>query len=398
MNKRDMFDQVINRLGTYSTQWDYIEDRFGKNDLLPFTISDTDFAIPEVMMNDLKKRLNHPVFGYTRWNHEDYKGAIAKWFSERFDTSIDDEVILYSPSVMYSVARLIELNSEIGDGVIIQTPAYDAFFKTIRASKRRVIENPLVLKNDHYEIDFFQLEDLLKMEKNKILLFCSPHNPTGRVWSQSELNKVVNLCKKYNVFLISDEIHMDVVRQECVHHPIMQWCDSYSKIALCSSTSKTFNTPGLGGSYLMIPDNELFDSFQLLLKNRDGVSSASIMCVTSTISAYNKCSEWVDALNDYVDENLKFTKEYIDQNIPDLSFIVPESTYLAWIDIQKLEFDMAELQRALIDYGEVAIMKGTIYGGDGDHHLRLNVGCPRTKLVDGLERLNKSIIFLKKYN
>lgn len=395
MSGRKIFDEEIDRTGTYSTQWDYVEDRFGEKDLLPFTISDTDFAAPDVIMNALKQRIEHPVFGYTRWNHEDYKGSIVKWYSNRFDTKVDLDWVLYSPSVMYSIARLIELNSEVGDGVIIQTPAYDAFFKTIVASEREVVENPLLYDDGRYKLDFEQLEEVLKREENKILLICSPHNPTGRVWTENELKQIIDLCKQYNVYLISDEIHMDVLRDGYEHHPILDYINDYSEMALCSSPSKTFNVPGLGGSYLMIPDKEIYADFQLLLKNRDGVSSANIMGITATMAAYNKGSEWVDELNDYVSENLEFVKRYLERELPELTLDIPESTYLAWIDIRGLEFDMNQLQEALVQHGKVTIMSGAIYGGDGKHFLRLNVGCPRSKLEDGLDRLKRSINFLK---
>ena len=203
-----IFDEVIDRKGTYSTQWDYVEDRFGKKDLLPFTISDTDFAAPDNVLDALQKRLNHPVFGYTRWNHSDYKGSIVTWFKERFAADVKEDWIIYSPSVIYSIARLIEMNSTQGDGVVIQTPAYDAFFKTIKASKRNLVENPLLYRDGIYSLDFADLETKLAKPENKILLICNPHNPTGRVWSKDDLEKIIALCKKHDVFLISDDIHM----------------------------------------------------------------------------------------------------------------------------------------------------------------------------------------------
>lgn len=396
MTDKNIFDEVINRTGTYSTQWDYVEDRFGEKDLLPFTISDTDFSVPNVIMTSLKDRLKHPVFGYTRWNHLDYKSSIISWYSDRFDTNINPDWIVYSPSVMYSVARLIELYSSEGDGVIIQTPAYDAFFKTINGSKRDLVENPLVYHDGIYQLDFQDLEDKLSKEKNKILLICSPHNPTGRVWKRDELNRIVKLCKKYNVFLISDEIHMDIVRKEFTHVPILDFSDVYDRIALCTSPSKTFNIPGLGGSYLCVANDLTNEKFQFLLKNRDGVSSANILGITATMSAYNDGTVWVENLNKYVTKNLEFVKSFLEKELPELTFKIPDSTYLAWIDIEGLPFTMEQLQNALVQHGKVAIMDGSVYGGNGNNFLRLNVGCPRSKLIEGLSRLKKAIEYLKK--
>lgn len=393
---RGIFDEIINRKGTYSTQWDYVKDRFGKNDLLPFTISDMDFAAPDNVIQALQKRLDHPVFGYTRWNHEDYKISIVDWFKNRFNSMVEADWIIYSPSVMYSIARLIELNSKEGDGVIIQTPAYDAFFKTIKASKRKLVENSLVYRNGTYSLDFSDLESKLAMSENKVLLICNPHNPTGRVWSTEELLRVMKLCKEYEVFLISDDIHMDVTRKNVEYHPITNDYKEYENIALCTSTSKSFNVPGLGGSYIFIPHEGLRNKFQFLLKNRDGLSSANIFGLTATMAAYTKeGSIWMDELNDYINGNLSLVEKFLTEKLPEVTFLKPEATYLAWIDIQNLPFTMEQLQKTLVEEGKVAIMDGAIYGGNGDSFLRLNVGCPRSKLEKGLQRLEESIVYLK---
>lgn len=389
------FDSFINRLGTYSTQWDYVEDRFGEKDLLPFTISDMDFATPDAIQQALHNRFEHPVFGYTRWNHKDYKFSIKNWYKKRFNSLIDDEWIIYSPSVIYSVSRLIELNSLPNDGVIIQTPAYDAFFKTIGSSNRRIVENPLKYKQGIYSIDFDDLEEKLSEDHNKILLFCSPHNPTGIVWSKKDLKKIIDLCKKYNVFIISDDIHMDITFNELKHTPLTNYIEVYDQMAVCTSTSKTFNTPGLGGSYTLIPNLKLRTQFINILKNRDGLSSASIPGIISTMTAYNDCEEWVENLRDYVYENFKFVKQYLEHNLPQLKFLIPQATYLGWIDVSGLDYTMDEIQDYLVHKGKVAIMYGDIYGGNGEQFLRLNVGCPRSKLEEGLKRLKISIDMLE---
>lgn len=398
MEKVEEFNTVINRLGTYSTQWDYVEDRFGKSDLLPFTISDTDFAAPHFIIKSLKKRIEHPVFGYTRWNHRDYKGVIVEWFKKQFDTKIDEKWVVYSPSVVYSISRMIELHSNEGNGVIIQTPAYDAFFKTIKASKRVVVENPFAYENGTYKLDLDHLTELIRDKNNKVLLLCSPHNPTGIVWEQSELEQIINLCRENGVYIISDEIHMDVVRGGKKHIPIIRVADELNQMALCSSPSKTFNIPGLGGSYLIIPDEDERAEFLNQLKDRDGVSSASILGIEATMAAYTQGSQWVSELNEYFTDNLQYVKEFLADEIPELTFSIPESTYLAWIDISGLPFTMEEVQEALINVGKVAIMNGEVYGGNGGQFLRLNVGCPRSKLIEGLERLKISINHLKENN
>lgn len=390
---KELFNEIIDRRGTYCTQWDYIEDRFGVNDLLPFTISDMDFKIPNKISEALKRRNTHPIYGYTRWNHNDFKVPIVNWYKRQFQTKIETNWIVYSPSVMYTISKLIELKSNPSDQVIIQTPAYDAFFKTIKSNKREVVENKLHYIDGKYVINFEDLEKKLAHQKAKILLLCSPHNPTGRVWTKSELVKIIDLCSQYDVFLISDEIHMDIVREGHHHAPIVGIAEKLTNIAICTSTSKTFNTSGLIGSYALIPDIDLQNDFLDILKNRDGLSSASIMGIESVMAGYNDCQEWVDELNVYISENMNFTFDYLKQNIPEIRFTIPESTFLAWLDISELPFNMEEIQQALVNIGAVAIMDGSIYGGQD--FLRMNLGCSREKVTDGLERLKKVIEYLR---
>ncbi|MDF1511021.1 pyridoxal phosphate-dependent aminotransferase [Robertmurraya sp. DFI.2.37] len=388
------FDQVINRVGSYCTQWDYIEDRFGEKDLLPFSISDTDFQCPQNMLQVLHKRLEHGIFGYTRWNHDDFKGAIATWYRERFLTEIEKKWIVYSPTVIYTISKMIELLTDEGDYVITQTPAYDAFFKVINDNKRVLFANKLVQHNGKYEIDFEDLEEKLSHTKAKVLLLCSPHNPTGRVWTKQELELVRILCKKYKVFIISDEIHMDIVRKPYCHIPILNGGQDLDNICICTSASKTFNTPGLGGSYAIIPNLKLREEFLLTLKNKDGLSSASTLGALGIMTGYNECASWVDELNGYIEGNMIAIKEFLEQYLPQASFHVPEATYLAWIDMTNFSYTNEELQEALVHHGKVAIMSGETYGEGGKGYLRMNVGCPRSKVIEGLKRLRTTMDYL----
>lgn len=384
-----MFNQIINRQGTYCTQWDYIQDRFGKADLLPFTISDTDFSVPPSILEALEKRMKHPIFGYTRWNHEALKTAISRWYLDRFKTEINQEWLVYSPAVIYSVKKLLAIVTEPGQGVIVQTPAYDAFYKVIKGNKRVLIENELIYKEGHYSIDFKRLEEQMKEPNNQVLLLCSPHNPTGRVWTPEELSRMVELSQKYDIFIISDEIHMDILRQGVQHQPLVNY--ALEKLAIVTSGSKTFNFPGLIFSYALIPDVTIRERFLFELKNCDGLSSTSIFGLEATIAAYTSEGHWVDELNKYLDDTILFVTEYLKKKHPQLVVVPSESTYLMWIDCHKLGIPMKELQKAMIDVGKLAIMDGSNYGEQSVNFLRLNVGCPREKVQDGLERLTKSI-------
>lgn len=383
------FDEVINREGTNCTQWDYVQDRFGQSGLLPFTISDADFALPKQVIQRLNERMSHPVFGYTRWNHKEFKNSIETWYQKRFNIKIEKDWIYYTPTVIYAISQLIKMKSNENDGVIIQTPAYDAFFNVIKENNRTVVQNDLIYKDGYYSIDFIYLEELLSKSNNKILLLCSPHNPTGRVWSVDELTTLIELCRKHDVYIISDEIHMDIVRKEYNHIPLFK--KSIENIAIVTSGSKTFNFPGLLFAYVLIPDLEDGNIFLRYLKQRDGLSSPSIMGMEATITAYNECSEWVEELNNYIDENIKIVQEYLERNLPEIKLVYPESTYLLWLDISGLNMTMDELQERLIKIGNVAIMDGKTYGGNGQLFLRYNIGCPISKVLEGLNRLKLSI-------
>lgn len=383
------FNQVIDRRGTHCTQWDYVKDRFGKEDLLPFTISDTDFSLPDEVKDKLAERLEHGVFGYTRWDHSDFKQAVKKWYQKRFNYTIKEEWVVYSPSVIYSVFQLIEMYSNKGDGVVLQTPAYDAFYKTIQGNERRIVENPLLYNKGLYSIDFTDLEEKLADPSNRILLLCSPHNPTGRVWKKEELEQMVSLCKKYKVFIISDEIHMDVLRKGEIHYPILSFIKENA--ALVTSGSKTFNFPGLIFSYALLPDRKDRERFLYRLKNQNGLSSASTLGLEATITAYEECGDWVDTLNRYIDDNIRYVEQTLETAFPTMKPVLSQSTYLMWIDVSSLELSMEIIQKRLLEIGKVAIMDGEVYGGNGKIFLRLNVGCPREKLEDGMERLVRSL-------
>lgn len=386
------FDKKVNRLGTYCTQWDYVEDRFGKKGLLPFTISDMDLEFPEEITEVLKERLNHRVLGYSRWKHDDFKDSIRNWYSKRFNCSVDSNWIYYSPSVMYSISKLIEIFSDEGDGVLINTPAYNAFYEVIGNNNRNIIKSPLINKDGFYSIDFEDFEK--KCKYSKIFILCNPHNPTGRVWSELELIKMVRICKENNVKIISDDIHMDIVYDNKMT-PVLNVSDNYlESIFICTSASKSFNIPALTGSYVIIPNEEIRTKFENITRYRDFVNSPAILAILGTMTCYNDCEYWLDELLRYLKENLQYTINYIECNLKPLKLVMPEGCYFAWIDFSGLKISSEKFQKLLIDIGEVAIMSGKVYGEESEFYLRLNVACPREKLEDGLNRIKKTIDYI----
>lgn len=386
--KRYDFDHVIDRTNTYCTQWDYVQDRFGVPGLLPFTISDMDFAVSDEIAAALQKRIAHPIYGYSRWRNDDYLNTIVSWYAKRFGCTIRKEWIYYSPSVMYSVAKMIQMMSREQAGVAMFTPAYDAFYKVIEKNRRVLNACELTCTDGVYTIDYEKLEQALA--KSDVFLLCNPHNPVGRVWREDELRRIIALCEKHRVSIISDDIHMDIVFGDRFH-PILQY-ESKAPMVICTSPSKSFNTPALGGSYILIPDAALGERFETMTRYTEYVNSPTILGVVSTIAAYQS-EAWLEQLLAYLRENLMFTISYIRQNMPKLDVRMPEGCYFAWIGFSRLGVEDDVMQRALIEQGKVAIMSGQAYGAK--QHLRFHAGCPRGKVEEGLRRLWKAYQWLE---
>ena len=387
------FSTVIDRHGTWCTQWDYVADRFGDADLLPFTISDMDFATAPCILDALSKRLSHGVFGYSRWKNDEFLPAIAHWYAHRFHAVIDTNTLVYGPSVIYMVAEMIRQWSAPGDGIVVHTPAYDAFFKTIEGNQRRVVGVPMDKQDGQWFCNMDKLEAALAEPQNTVLLLCSPQKPTGKAWTRDELETMAALCEKHNVRVISDEIHMDMTWQGHAHIP---WSEvARGEWALFTSGSKSFNIPAFTGAYGMIVGNSAREAYLTALKNRDGLSSPSVPALVAHIAAYEHGETWLDALRDYLQENMRYIEQTLNTAFPELKWAMPQATYLAWIDLRPLSIDDRELQDVLIKQQKVAIMPGYTYGEEGNGFIRLNAGCPRVKLEQGVERLIAAIRTLR---
>ncbi|HBM8569011.1 TPA: bifunctional maltose regulon transcriptional repressor/cystathionine beta-lyase MalY [Escherichia coli] len=383
------FSKAVDRHGTWCTQWDYVADRFGTADLLPFTISDMDFATAPCIIEALNQRLMHGVFGYSRWKNDEFLAAIAHWFSTQHYTAIDPQSVVYGPSVIYMVSELIRQWSETGEGVVIHTPAYDAFYKAIEGNQRTVMPVALEKQADGWFCDMGKLEAVLAKPECKIMLLCSPQNPTGKVWTCDELEIMADLCERHGVRVISDEIHMDMVWGEQPHIP---WSNvARGDWALLTSGSKSFNIPALTGAYGIIENSSSRDAYLSALKGRDGLSSPSVLALTAHIAAYQQGAPWLDALRVYLKDNLTYIADKMNATFPELNWQIPQSTYLAWLDLRPLNIDDNALQKALIEQEKVAIMPGYTYGEEGRGFVRLNAGCPRSKLEKGVAGLINAI-------
>lgn len=292
---------------------------------------------------------------------------------------------------MYSVSLLIRLLSKKGDKIVTFDPMYDSFISVITQNDRELVSH-MLNPDDGFSIDFDKLDK--QLDGAAIMLLCSPHNPTGRIWTKEEMDQIVALCKKHGVKIISDEIHMDIHIKGEKNIPLLSYIDTYDQLFTASASSKIFNVPGLIGSYVFIPDKDVREAFLHQTRTKDFLNSASIFGMYATMTGYTECDDYIDQLCDYIRGNMEYIQKFIRENLPDFRFEIPQATYLAWIDARNVPFTTEEIQDALVNVGKVAIMRGEVYGENGKKYLRLNAGCPRSKLEDGLQRFKTAMDWL----
>ncbi|MEV0090148.1 MalY/PatB family protein [Streptomyces sp. NPDC050738] len=377
------FDTPVDRRGTSSVQWDGVADRFGVDGLLPFTISDMDFASPPEVLAALQERLAHGVFGYTDWRYGDFLPAIRHWYATRYDTDLDPGKIVYGPSVLNQLSQLLRMWTVPGDGIVVHTPTYDGFTKAISGLGRELRGVPVG--------DEAALERELARPDSKVLLLCSPHNPTGKVWTDAELTAFARLAERYGTAVISDEIHADFVHDGRRHLPWTRY--GSGRWAVITSGSKAFNFPALTGSYGIIGDPDDRSAYLRRMETGEGLASPAALSLTAHIAAYRQGAGWLDEVRAYTAGNLAMVADRLGEAFPALGWQPPEAGYLAWIDLRPLGVDDEALQRELVDTEKVAIMRGSVYGADG--FVRLNVGCPRAKAEAGVDALVRALRRLK---
>jgi len=388
-NLFNTFDEIIDRKNTDCLKWDYCRQRFGRADILPMWVADMDFKSPAPIREAIIRRAEHGVFGYTEAS-EKLSDALAGWLKKRHNWAIDNRWIVYSPGVVTSVNTAILAFTNPGDKVLMQTPIYYPFYSSIKDNGRELVANSLRNNNGHYEIDYADLEK--KLAGNvKMMIFCSPHNPIGRVWELHELEEVLRLCRKYNVILVSDEIHSDLVFKGHKHIPVASLSEEALKncVTLISPT-KTFNIAGLSISAAIIPDKELSKKFRSTL-NRNGAGMLNIFGLEAAIAAYTYCEEWLDKLLVYLEENLNMLVKYFEDNIPQIKVIRPEATYLAWLDCSGLPVPAEKLKEFFVNEAGVGLNDGATFGVEGRGFQRLNFACPRKVLEDGLGRIKNAV-------
>ncbi|MBP1991002.1 MalY/PatB family protein [Paenibacillus eucommiae] len=384
------FDKVIDRRGTYSYKWDQSEKLFGDKDILPLWVADMDFSSPPAVAEAIAKRAAQGIYGYTVKTAA-YTDAITGWFKRRHQWEISPEWLTDSPGIVPSLSIAVDLFSEPGSKVILQSPVYYPFYDVIRMNGRQVADNALLLNDSYYTMDLGHLEELMQ-DGAKLLLLCNPHNPGGRVWKREELVSVGELCQKYNVTVVSDEIHCDLIHKGHQHIPFASISDEFAQMSLtCLAPTKTFNLPGIPVSFVVTPNARLKKKFDFKLKTLS-LHMLNFFAPVAVEASYNQGEEWLEQMLDYVGDNADYALSYLSEHLPQLQAMRPEGTYLLWVDCRKLNLDAAGIKALMYEKGKVAFNEGSIFGAGGQGFVRINLACPRSILQEALERFHRGFL------
>lgn len=378
------FDEVISRENTASIKWDVVAKDNGVK-ALPYWIADLDFKAPIEVIEALKERIEHGIFGYTAYS-QTLIPTIKNWISKRYGWNIEDEWISYTPGIVSAILYAIECFTKAGDSILVQTPVYPPFLQVPTDNNRKIIENNMILNNGKYEIDFKDFEE--KAKNAKLFLLSNPHNPSGRVFTKEELEKLGNICVKNNVLIIADEIHSDIIYKGYKHTPIASLSEEIKNITIaCYSASKTFSLAGLATSIIVIPNKEIRDRFNEYLSVRH--ISVNVLGKVALEAAYQFGEDYLSELMNYLESNRDFLIDYMNKYTPKIKPIKAEGTYLIWLDCRELNLNDEELKIFFKKAG-VELNSGYTFGDAGKGFMRFNIGCPRETLIKGLERIKNA--------
>ena len=385
-----MFNEIINRRGSGSYKWDTIvDDGIIERGAYPLSVADMEFKTPLEVREAIKDFADKGFFCYTSGD-EVYRDSVREFLLRRHNFKIENDWIVCVGGVVFAINTAIRAFTHPGDKVIIQTPVYYPFSASIKNNGRVIADNPLVINNGKYEMNFTELEEIASQDDVKMMLLCSPHNPVGRVWTKEELRKVGKICLKNNVILVSDEIHFDILREGQEHTVINNVDENFSKnTVICTAVSKTFNLAGLGTSNIIISDEKLREKFKEQL-SKDGYSCINCVSRPATIAAYTKCDYWIDEMRKYIDDNIDFVKSVI-KRIPQIKMYDCQGTYLVWLDMRNLGMNDDELDLFLRDKCGIIQDPGYWFGENGKGFSRLNVACPREILEKVMNKLEQEI-------
>ncbi len=382
------FDKIIDRKNTNAIKIDLATHRGKPSDVLPLWVADMDFKAPACVQNAIKAKAKHGIFGYSVPN-QDYYNAVKKWMKFQHNFEIESQWIINTPGVVFAIALAIRAFTEPGESVLIQTPVYYPFKNVIEQNNRKVVKNSLFEKDGKWQIDFDDFENKILANHIKLFIFCSPHNPVGRVWTHKELKRINEICLKNNVLVFSDEIHNDFIlspNQHTVYSTLSEEAAQNSIVA--TSATKTFNLAGLQFSTIFIK-NEKLRIKVLREKSKTGYDEPNIIGLVATVAAYKNGLAWLSELKKYLAKNLEFVRNYLHEKIPKIKLIEPEGTYLLWLDFNALGLSDDELDNLIVNKAKLWLDRGTMFGEEGKGYQRLNIASPRIVIKEAMDSLYK---------
>lgn len=384
------FDEIIDRSGSGDLKHEALLPRWGRNDLLPLWVADMDFATPDFVVDALKARLSHPIFGYTI-EPADYRPTIIDWNESHHGWKIKPEWISFIPGIVKGIGFVVNVFTKPGEKVIIQPPVYHPFRMTPEDNGREVVFNPLRLREDgYYDMDFDNLSEVCD-DKCRVLILSNPHNPAGVCWSKETLQRLADFCYEHNIIVISDEIHSDMTLFGNRHVPFASVSERAADISITfAAPTKTFNMAGIVSSYAVISNDDLRQCFYGWLKANE-LDEPTIFAPIATIAAYQKGEEWRKQMLAYVEDNIRFVEDYCREHIPGIRPLRPQASFLVWLNCRGLELSHDKLLDLFIDKAHLALNDGEMFGPGGEGFMRLNVGTPRSVLRQALEQLAKAV-------
>ena len=390
MSSQYDFDTIIDRHHTGAMKTDVLCERYGREDLIPLWIADMDFAVAPCITDALVRRLQHPVYGYAE-APASYWQSIIDWLDYLHGWKVKREWITYIPGIVKGIGLAVNVFSNPGDKIIIQTPVYTPFMAVPESNGRQVVHNPLKWNGSHYEMDFDHLESIIDSQC-KLFILCNPHNPGGRVWTAEELKEIAAICYNNGTFVISDEIHADLTLPPYKHYPFATVSEAAASNSLVfMAPSKAFNMPGLGSSYAITVDKDIRERFQTFMEAGE-FSEGHLLAYIGAAAAYMHGAEWLEQMLDYIKENIDFTEEYLKEHIPGIGMIRPQASYLVFLDCRALGLTQKELTRLFAEKAHLALNDGTMFGQPGEGFMRLNIGCPRSVLKQALQQLREAVV------
>lgn len=384
------FDTVIDRRGTKCLKYDFARERGKSEDVLPLWVADMDFRTAPEILERLEKTIQHGIFGYSE-GKDDYFQAVASWYQSRFGWDVKRNWLVKTPGVVFALAAAVRAFTEEGDAVLLQQPVYYPFSEVILDNRRSLVNSPLKLAGDRYEMDFQDFEEKIEENQVKLFLLCSPHNPVGRVWEEWELRKLGEICRKHHVIVVSDEIHSDFTYPGHEHHVFASLSPELADITItCTAPSKTFNLAGLQISNIFIPNTDLRHRFKKAVAAA-GYSQVNLMGLVACQAAYEEGGEWLAQLKEYLLGNLAFVREYLKTHIPEIRLIEPEGTYLLWLDFRGLHLTEEQREDLIVRKAHLWLDSGAMFGIDGEGFERINIACPRAVLKQALAQLEQAL-------